>query len=100
MENEELVAAIRASNEEHRKGLEAFIHGYFCRLDDKLDRLREDMADLKPRATAVEVQLGQLTASVGRTNQRIDRVDARLDRIERCLDLAGSDAPAGAGDQS
>jgi chromosome segregation ATPase len=99
MENEELLAAIRASNEEHRKRLEAFIHGYFCRLVEKIDRLRADMADPKPRATAVKVQLGHLTTSVGRTNQRIDGVDARLERIERHLDLAEGVAPAGAGDQ-
>jgi hypothetical protein len=67
--------------------LREFIHGYFRRLDTKLDRVLAELADLKPRMTAVEVQLGYLTPSVGRTNERIDRVDVRLEKIERRLDL-------------
>jgi RNase P/RNase MRP subunit p30 len=72
--------------------LREFTHGYFRRLDTKLDRVLAELSDLKPRMTAVEVQLGYLTAAVGRTNERIDRVEVRLDLIGRRLDLQGDAA--------
>ena len=87
MDNEELLAAIGKMIEEHRNGLQEFVHERFRTVDEKLDLLRADMADLKPRVSGVETQLGMLTASVGRTNDRIDHVDTRLERIEHRLDL-------------
>lgn len=54
---------------------------YLRRIDEKVDRIIEDVRDLKVRVTALE------EAVVG-THRRIDRVEARLDRIERRLDLA------------
>lgn len=68
------------------KAQEAFIHERYRKTDAKLDLVLAELSDLKPRATAVEVQLGYLTAAVGRTNERIDRVDVRLGRIEKRLD--------------
>ena len=53
------------------------------RLDGKVDRLAEDVADLKTRMTAVEEGLAGV-------NRRLDRVEARVERIERRLDLAGA----------
>jgi predicted nucleic acid-binding Zn-ribbon protein len=53
------------------------------RIDEKLDRVIDDVHDLKVRMTAVEL-------AIARVNDRIDRVDQRLDRIERRLDLVDS----------
>lgn len=56
------------------------------RMDGKLDRVLAELADLKPRMTAVE-------EAVARQSGRIDRIDFRLDRIERRLDLTEEAAP-------
>lgn len=56
---------------------------YLRRIDEKLDRVIDDVHDLKVRLTHVEEGLAGV-------NRRIDRVEARLDRIERRLDLVES----------
>ncbi len=53
---------------------------YLRRIDAKVDRVIDDMRDIKFRVTNLEE--GQ--AGIQR---RFDRVEARLDRIERRLDL-------------
>ena len=53
---------------------------YLRRIDAKVDRLAEDMHDVKVRLTAVEEGL------VG-VHRRIDRLEARVEHIERRLDL-------------
>ena len=53
---------------------------YLRRIDEKVDRVIDDMRDVKVRLTAVE------EAIVG-VNRRVDRIEARLDRIERRLNL-------------
>jgi hypothetical protein len=53
---------------------------YLRRIDEKLDRLIDEVVDLKHRIGVLE----ERTANVER---RLDRVDARLDRIERRFDL-------------
>lgn len=50
------------------------------RLDAKVDRVIDDLRDIKTRMTAVE-------EAVNGVNRRLDRHDARLDRIERRLEL-------------
>ena len=50
------------------------------RLDEKTDRLLDDMHDLKVRITAVEEGLAGV-------HRRMDRLDERLERVERRLDL-------------
>jgi len=54
---------------------------YLRRLDEKVDRLIDDVGDLKVRMTAVE-------ESIAGVNRRLDRLDGRVDRIERRLELA------------
>jgi hypothetical protein len=51
------------------------------RMDQKLDRLIDDVADLKMRVTAVEEGQNGI-------NRRLDRLELRVDRIERRLDLS------------
>ncbi|MGI8569353.1 MAG: hypothetical protein ACR2KT_09945 [Methylocella sp.] len=63
------------------------IFEYLRHLDSKLDRVLEDIGDLKIRMTAVEERIAQIELSIAGVNRRIDRVEARLDRIERRLDL-------------
>ena len=53
---------------------------YWRRIDEKLDRVIDDLNGLKMRTTAAE------EAIVG-LNRRLDRIDFRLDRIEKRLDL-------------
>ena len=53
---------------------------YPRRIDEKVDRVIDDVRDIKVRVTNLE----QGQAGIQR---RLDRVEARLDRIERRLDL-------------
>jgi predicted nucleic acid-binding Zn-ribbon protein len=54
------------------------------RMDAKLDRLVDDVQDLKVRITSLEE--GQ--AGIHR---RLDRLEVRIERIERRLDLVGAE---------
>jgi hypothetical protein len=47
----------------------------------KIDRLIDDLADLKLRTASTEEALGGV-------NRRLDRLDIRVERRERRLDLA------------
>jgi predicted nucleic acid-binding Zn-ribbon protein len=69
-----------------------YLREQFARLHTKMDRIIDDVADLKSRMTGVELELGRLSVRVAETNARIDRIEVRLDRIERRLDLV-EDAP-------
>ncbi len=51
------------------------------RIDQRTERMADDLQDLKVRMTAVEEGLAGV-------NRRIDRLDQRVDRIERRLELA------------
>ncbi|GGF83581.1 hypothetical protein GCM10007301_49520 [Azorhizobium oxalatiphilum] len=53
---------------------------YMRRFDEKLDRVIDDVRDLKVRVTAVAENLAGV-------QRRLDRVGARLDRIDTRLDL-------------
>ncbi len=52
----------------------------FDRLDAKLDRVTDDMRDIKVRMTNSEEALAGV-------NRRLDRLDARVERVEKRLDL-------------
>lgn len=67
-------------------------------LRGKLDRVADDVVDVKARLNAVERAVARLAIEVGHTNEavaglqgRMDRFEVHLDRIERRLDIA--DAP-------
>ena len=53
---------------------------FLRRIDEKVDRLTDDVRELKGRMAAVEEGL------VG-VHRRIDRIETRVERIERRLDL-------------
>jgi outer membrane murein-binding lipoprotein Lpp len=50
------------------------------RIDAKIDRMADDVRDLKVRQTATEEALAGV-------NRRLDRLDMRVERIEKRLDL-------------
>ena len=51
------------------------------RIDERTQRMADDITDLKVRMTAVEEALAGV-------NRRIHRIEQRIERIERRLDLA------------
>jgi archaellum component FlaC len=53
---------------------------YLRRFDQKLDRVVDEMLDVKVRLTAVEEGLAGI-------DPRLDRLEIRVERIERRLDL-------------
>ena len=53
---------------------------YLRRIDEKLDRVIEDVRELKTRVGILEQQYASIST-------RMDRVENRLERIERRLDL-------------
>ena len=55
------------------------------RIDERTERMAEDLHDLKVRMSSVEANLAAM-------NRPMDRFESRLERIERRLEL--SDAPA------
>ena len=59
---------------------------YLRQIDQKVDRLSEDMRDVKVRMSSMEQNMTVV-------QRRLDRVDDRLDRIERRLEL--QDTPPG-----
>ena len=66
---------------------DSFILVFLRRLDEKFDRMADDVRELKGRMTNVEERLAKLDLSISGVNRRIDRVEERLDRIEKRLDL-------------
>jgi hypothetical protein len=60
---------------------------YLRRLDQKLDRLLEQAADLAQRVTSPQTKAASLRGDFANRSLRIDRIEVRLDRIERRLDL-------------
>ena len=56
---------------------------YPRRIDEKVDRLIDDVNDLNGRASGAEEKLAGV-------HRRIDRLELRVERIERRLDLAAA----------
>ena len=64
---------------------------FLRRLDAKIDRMTEDMREVKQRLTGVEIVVGNLAATelshYAMTAERVDRLSQRIERIESRLDL-------------
>ncbi len=67
---------------------------YLRRLDAKMERMADDMQDVKQRLSALEIgqarirqDLAELYAAYAGVQVRLDHIDSRFDRIERRLDL-------------
>jgi hypothetical protein len=54
-------------------------------LTRKVDRVIDDLHDLKVRMTALK---SYVNSNLSVINARVDRIDTRLDRIERRLELS------------
>jgi predicted nucleic acid-binding Zn-ribbon protein len=65
-----------------------YLREQFARVHVKLDRLSDDVGNLKVRMTSVESQVALIHGDFANQSGRLDRIEARLDRIERRLDLA------------
>ncbi len=63
---------------------------YLRSIDTKLDRVIEDVQDLKVPMTSVEQRLAGVEMSIAGVQHRIDRVEQRLDHIEKRLELVDS----------
>ncbi|WP_428484836.1 hypothetical protein [Rhodopila sp.] len=75
------------SGRRHRlsDGPDSLVLRFMRQVDAKLNRMIDDLGDLKVRVINVEEHLVAL-------NRRVDRMDLRMERIERHLDLANSTA--------
>ncbi len=70
---------------------------YLQRLDAKMDRVLEQIQDLKHPVTALEIGQSRMRQNIAElyglyagAQLRMDRIDSRLERIERRLDLQES----------
>ena len=58
---------------------------YLRRLDEKFDRLAEDIGEMKIRMTAVVEKLAGINRRLDRTIGSLKRIEHRLDRIDTRL---------------
>jgi hypothetical protein len=69
-----------------------YLRAQFDRVHVKLDRLTEDVGEIRHRLTTLEIQVGGMAATeqshYGQTMLRLDSFGERLALIERRLDLA------------
>jgi uncharacterized coiled-coil DUF342 family protein len=64
---------------------------YLRRIDEKIDRLSDDIGDLRQRVTSLDEQAARIRGDMVAMSSRIDGIRQRLDRIERRFDLVGSE---------
>src|ERR1700751_3393497 len=76
-----------------REEPESLILVYLRRIDGKIDRLTDDVQDLKHRVTSLEGQVASIRGDMAAMSLRIDRIETRLDRIERRLGIVPAPAP-------
>lgn len=60
---------------------------YLRSIDPKIDRVQEDMTEVKSRVGRLEQHAGLLTQQGAENAVRLDKVDQRLDRIDKRLNL-------------
>ena len=66
-------------------GPDSLVLRFMRQVDAKLDRVIDDLGDIKVRVTNVEENLAAL-------DRRVDRMDLRIERIERRLNLVETGA--------
>lgn len=67
---------------------ENLVLAYLRRLDEKVDRVLDDLHDIKHRLNSPERQTADVRVDMAAMSTRMDRIETRLDRMERRLDLA------------
>lgn len=60
---------------------------YLRRIDEKLDRVQEDVRYLGVRVSGLEAKVAIVQSDIVRLDVRLDSIDQRMSRIERRLDL-------------
>ena len=63
-----------------------FLREHLGHVNSKLDRLTEDLSDIKRRVTSLETQVALLHTDFVGQSARLDHIEAHMERIERCLD--------------
>jgi vacuolar-type H+-ATPase subunit D/Vma8 len=60
---------------------------YLRRLDEKVDRVLDELWDIKHRVNSLERQTADMRVDMAAMSTPMDRIESRLDRIEHRLDL-------------
>lgn len=60
---------------------------YLRAMDAKLDRIGEEVREMKRRVGHVEGAVASLSVVLASLSVRLDQIDERVERIERRLDL-------------
>jgi predicted nucleic acid-binding Zn-ribbon protein len=60
---------------------------YLRRLDRKVDKIGEDVSELKTRMIALEGHMASFHVQVSGHSSEIERINQRIERIERRLEL-------------
>jgi len=68
-------------------GPDSLVLRYLRSIDGKIERIGNDLADLKSRVTALEGGFAVLAGQIAGMSTRLDWMEARLDRIDRRLGL-------------
>jgi chaperonin cofactor prefoldin len=67
----------------------ANLEGSFAQIATRLDRVEQDVRDLRNETIAgfdrIELRIDRVEEHIGRVEQRIDRVQQRIDRLFYCL---------------
>jgi chromosome segregation ATPase len=67
----------------------ANLEGPFAQIATRLDRVEQDVRDLRNETIAgfdrIELRIDRVEEHIGRVEQRIDRVQQRIDRLFYCL---------------
>ncbi len=64
-----------------------YLREQFRRVHEKLDRIVDDVTNLKVRMSSLGSETGHVRIGLAEVNGRLDRVDTRLGRIERQADI-------------
>ena len=72
---------------------ESVILEHLRHIRGKVDRLSDDMVEVKRRLSNIEIAQGHLQSQMGQLNQRMDGIDVRVDRIEQRLDMVEAPKP-------
>ncbi len=69
------------------ENIESLVLEHLRHIRGKIDRIADDVADLKVRMGSTESHISLLHADLVGLGNRMDRLDSRVDRIENRLDL-------------
>jgi archaellum component FlaC len=71
-------------------GPDSIVLRFLRGLDAKVDRLADDMREVKQRLGALAEGLALQAHAIASISRRVDRLDERLERVERRPDLVAA----------